>query len=615
MAFLKRLGRGESPDRGLRRTGVPTGRCRLVFRRLSLLGLLLLAGEALALKLDVRVQGLQGAEQANVLALLAIYRERNDTALDETRLRALHRLAPEQIRDALAPFGLYRVQVQDTLTPPANASGAWVATYRVDPGPPIAIAAVHYRVTGEGASNPAFPKQFPMKVGDVLLHSRYEQAKADLRFAASSEGYLDYALIKHQVLIDPVAYNAVIAVELDTGPRFYFGPVTFKQDLLNDGFLQRYVKFKPGDVYDPDVLLDLQARLLGTEYFEKVEIVPQRDPSGTGRMVPIEVIAERSRANRFRVGLGFATDIGPRLSFDWRRRYLNRWGHYFRNQLSLSPALSEWNFDYRIPIRDPLRDYWRINPNVTYYDNTTREGWIALLHVARSTVSGGGWRRDIGIDYRYEDFTIDDVETDAVNELVPSIAWAKTVTDDPVYTTRGYRLKYSVLGSLAGVVSPTSYLSANLDFKWIRAFAKRYRFLTRADLGATLAGSVDDLPASRRFYAGGDNSIRGWGYDALGPNDPVNDQTVGGRYLAVGSLELERRIVGDWSAAVFTDFGNAFDPQYQEQWEQSVGVGVRWRSPIGQVRLDLAFALTKDAEGERYGLPPARLHFVIGPDL
>ena len=108
---------------------------------------------------------------------------------------------------------------------------------------------------------------------------------------------------------------------------------------------------------------------------------------------------------------------------------------------------------------------------------------------------------------------------------------------------------------------------------------------------------MDDLPASRRFYAGGDNSIRGWGYDALGPNDPVNDQTVGGRYLAVGSLELEREIVGPWSVAVFTDFGNAFDPEYQKQWEQSVGLGVRWRSPIGQVRLDLAFALTKDAGG------------------
>ena len=208
------------------------------------------------------------------------------------------------------------------------------------------------------------------------------------------------------------------------------------------------------------------------------------------------------------------------------------------------------------------------------------------------------------------------METDAVNELVPYITWAKTVTDDPVYTKKGYRLKYYLLGTVGGVISPESYLSGGVDFKWIRSFFKDFRFISRLDLGATWANSVDDLPASRRFYAGGDNSIRGWGYDALGPNDPVTDETVGGRFLAVGSLELERRIKGPWSAAIFTDFGNALDPDYQQQYEQSVGLGLRWLSPIGQVRVDVAFALTKnDWWEERSGLPPARLHLIIGPDL
>jgi translocation and assembly module TamA len=332
-------------------------------------------------------------------------------------------------------------------------------------------------------------------------------------------------------------------------------------------------------------------------------------------VVPIEVVAQRNKANKFRLGAGFATDIGPRVSMDWRRRYLNEWGHNFRTLLSLSPGLSRFNFDYRIPIQNPRRDYLRINPDVTYYDNTTRKGWVALIHFGQSIVTPGGWRRDLGIDYRYEDYTINDVQSDAVNELVPNVSWAKTVADDPIYTSKGYRLKFSVLGSVKGVVSPTSYLSGTIDFKGIRRLASKYRLLVRSDLGATWAGSVDDLPASRRFYAGGDQSIRGWGYDALGPNDPVNDQTVGGRLLAVGSVELEREILGNWSAAVFTDFGNAFDPAYQAQFEQSVGLGVRWRSPIGQVRLDVAFALTKDEGPGTWGLPPARLHFVIGPDL
>ena len=577
------------------------------------LGLALIAAEALALKLEVAVQGLEGEQDANVRALLAIYAEREDPDMTVPRLLALHREAPEQIREALAPFGLYRVQVEDSLVEPSDPDGTWKATYRVDPGPPVRIGEVHYEVTGPGADNPAFPDEFPMKQGDVLRHSAYEKAKSDLRFTAASEGYLDFQFVRHQVLIDPVAYEAIVEMHLDTGPQYFLGDVRFRQDLLADDFLRRYVNFEPGQVYDPDLLLELQSRLLGTEYFADVEIVPLKDTEGGTTTVPIEVIAERNKANKYRVGLGFATDFGPRFSLDWRRRYWNRWGHKSRTQLSVSPGLSTWDFDYRIPIRNPMRDYVSIKPQVTYYDNATREGWIGTLQFARSIVTPGGWRRTIGIDYRYEDYTLNEDQSDTVNELVPYITWAKTVTDDPVYTKKGYRLKYALLGTMEGLISPASYLQGNVDFKWIRAFWKDYRFITRTNLGATWASSVDDLPASRRFYAGGDNSIRGWGYDVLGPNDPLTDENVGGRFLAVASLELERRVWGDWSAAVFTDFGNAIDPDYDQQYQQSAGLGVRWLSPIGQIRLDLAFALTKDDDDG--GLPPARLHFVIGPDL
>jgi translocation and assembly module TamA len=577
---------------------------------------MLVAGDALALKLQVTVEGLEGEQEKNVLALLAIYQERDEAEMVPARVEALHRLAPEQIRDALAPFGLYRVTVEDSLVVPATPDGTWVATYKVDPGPAVRIGEVHYEVTGPGADNPAFPKEFPLKVGDVLLHADYEKAKSDLRFAAASEGYLDYQLLRHRVLIDTVAYTAIVEMHLDTGPQYYLGDVRFRQDLLDDDFLRRYVGFEPGDVYDPDVLLDLQGRLLGTEYFESVEVVPLKDTDGGATTVPIEVIGERNKANKYRVGVGYTTDFGPRFSLDWRRRYWNRWGHKSRTQLSLSPGLSTWDLDYRIPIRNPMRDYLSIRPQVTYYDSSTRKGWFAVMQLAHSVVTPRKWRRTVGIDYRYEDYTINDVETDAVNELVPYITWAKTVTDDPVYTKKGYRLKYYLLGAVGGVISSESYLSGGVGFKWIRSFFKDFRFISRLDLGATWANSVDDLPASRRFYAGGDNSIRGWGYDALGPNDPVTDETVGGRFLSVGSLELERRIKGPWSAAIFTDFGNAFDPDYQQQYEQSVGLGLRWLSPIGQVRVDVAFALTKDDWWEeRSGLPPARLHLVIGPDL
>jgi translocation and assembly module TamA len=561
-----------------------------------------------ALSLDVRVEGVEGQEEKNVLALLAIYQEHKDKDLTLPRVLALHRRAPEQIRNALAPFGLYRVQVEDSLREVTDGSDRWVATYRIDPGDPVKIGAVDYRITGPGAEDPAFPKEFPMQPGDVLLHAQYDKARGEITAIASGQGYLDAELVRHVVLIDPVAYDARIEFHLDTGPRYYLGKVTFEQDLLADDYLQKFVGFEPGDIYDPDLLLALQGKLIGMEYYRNVEIVPLKDQAGPERRVPIRVVAERNKANKYRVGVGFATDLGPRFSLDYRRRYIGPRGHKLKAEIEIAPVNQSAVAEYRIPFRDPVADYVLIRPEFYAFDTASRQGTLFKLGVAQSILTRGGWRRNIGIDYRYEDSEVSGEERDTFNGLEPHASWSKVVADDPINTKNGYRLKLIVRGTARNVLSETSYLMSEASVKWIKTLGAGNRFISRADLGATWAADINDVPASRRFFAGGDNSIRGFGLDALGPRDPDTGRVVGGRFLAVGSLEYERSIKGPWGAAVFTDFGNAFDPTYSSDWEQSVGAGLRFATPIGPVRLDVAYALTKDPAG-------FRLHFGLGPDL
>ncbi|MCF7985119.1 MAG: autotransporter assembly complex protein TamA [Thiohalocapsa sp.] len=571
-------------------------------------GLLLAPALAGAVKLEVQVEGVEGDRQKNVLGLLGIYQEQKDPNLGVARLLALHRRAPDQIRDALAPFGLYRVEIQDELIEPEQEGGRWLARYRIDPGAPVKVARIDYELTGEGASNPAFPKSFPMQVGDVLLHSDYEKAKSKITSAASDEGYLNAQLTRHQVLIDMVAYEAIIEFHVDTGPRYYLGEVRFDQDLLADDYLQEFVTFKPGDVYDPGRLLNLQGRLIGMEYYENVEIKPLMDQAGPDRVIPIEVIAKRNKANKYRVGIGFATDVGPRLSLDYRRRYIGRYGHKLKAELEISQLTQSLIGEYRIPFRNPVQDYILIRPEIYAFDTASRQGTLFKVTAAHSVVTPGGWRRNIGIDYRYEDYEVSDQDSDTFNGLVPNISWSKIEADDPINTRNGFRLKYILQGTLENSLSETTWLSGSVGYKLIKSFGDDYRLITRTDLGVILAGDIQDVPASQRFFAGGDNSVRGWDLDVLGPDDPVTNKTVGGRYLAVGSLELERKIKGNWSGAVFTDFGNAFDPDYTAEWEQSAGLGIRYATPIGPVRVDVAYALTKDPGG-------FRLHVGLGPDL
>ncbi len=563
---------------------------------------------AAGVKLEVKVEGVEGEEQKNVLALLGISQEQADAELSVARMLALHRRAPDQIRDALAPFGLYRVEVEDSLAEPAAAGGKWVATYKISPGAPVKIGSIAYQVTGAGASNPAFPKQFPMKVGDVLLHSAYEKAKNQITSAASEEGYIDADLVLHRVLIDPVAYEAAVEFHIDTGPRYYLGKVQFKQDLLDDKYLRKFVRFKPGDVYDPNRLLALQGRLLGMEYYDSVEIVPLTEQAGSDNEIPIEVIAHRNKANKYRVGVGYGTDVGPRLLLEYHRRYIGRRGHKFKSEISVSEPLQSVVAEYRIPFRNPVKDYILIRPEYFAYDTSSRQGTTFKLTGAHSVVTSGGWRRNISLDYRYEDYEVADTDSDIFNGLVPNISWSKTNADDPLNTRNGYRLKYFLQGTAAGVLSQTSWLGGAVSYKKIKSFGEQFRFLGRADLGAIWASSLEDVPGSQRFFTGGDQSIRGWALDALGPEDPDTGQTVGGRYLAVGSLELERHIKGNWSASVYTDFGNAFDPSYTSEWEQSVGAGILYATPIGPVRLGVAYAMTKDPAG-------FRLIIGLGPDL
>lgn len=581
----------------------------IVIRRyLTLLGMLFAVTHASAsptLSLEVQVEGIEGDLRKNVLALLGIYQERSRENLLVSRIKRLHAAAPEQIGKALEPFGYYGVVVSSDLS---RAKGqdtvVWQATYKVEPGPALPVARVDYQLTGEGRHDDAFPAEFGLRVGDPVGHAAWEKAKAALVNIAAEQGYLDAEMQRSEVRVDLDAYEASVTVRFDTGPRYYFGPVRFDQDILDPEFLQRYVRFKPGDPYDYEQVLALQGDLLDAEYFKQVEMAPALDQA-EDRRVPLDVRAVPNKPNVYRFGAGFATDTGPRVSFDYTRRRIGTKGHRLVTGLSLSPTISRLGLDYVIPLSRPATDSLSFAPEIVYYDTASRQGNAYGFQLAHAKALQR-WRRVVGVEYIFEDFEIAD-DSSSGTELVPSVSWSQTVSDAPLDTKRGHTAKFTVRGSVEGLVSNVSYLQGALSGKLIRSFAGDFRFLARAEVGATLTETVLDMPGSRRFFAGGDNSVRGYRFDSLGPRDE-DDNVVGGRYLGVASLEVDRKVTGKWSVAAFYDLGNAFDPDLENEVAQAVGLGIRWRSPIGPVRVDLAYPLS-DTGDEQY------FHIVVGPEL
>ncbi len=551
----------------------------------------------------VEVEGVSGKEQENVLGFLSLEQQKDYPLLTEGLIDYLYGKAPEEIRQALRPFGYYKPEVQSNLT---RTDDKWIAHFDIKPGPPLKVTDMNLHVSGAGADDPEFEKllkNLPLNAGDIMDTRQYDATKQALQQLAMERGYLDAEFTRNAVRVDIQAYTANVILQFATGKRYHFGKVTFYQDILNNAFLDTFIPFKEGDPYNVNDLLRLQKALSDSGYYSRVEVRPRRDLASDS-LVPIQVVLAPRKPNHYTAGIGYGTDTGIRGSVGWERRRVNRNGHRLSVAASVSQVSNEETVNYVIPLRFLTGDQLvisgsRINENVDTGSNTTNR-----LSVTRSR-AWGDWHQTYGLNYQYEPFTIAGV-TRHSSLLMPAISWLRVRAGDRVYVTHGSLLKIDLRGAYNGLLSNTSFLQTEIDSKVIRQPLKKGRILLRAHVGATTVSDFDLLPRSLRFYAGGDNSIRGYGYQELGPTNAAGD-VIGGRNVAVGSVEYNYPIVGKWSAAVFFDAGNAFNG-FTLDIRRGTGIGVRWRSPVGLVRVDVAHGLDHPSR-------TIRLHAVLGPDL
>jgi translocation and assembly module TamA len=572
--------------------------------RHALLVLLMLVCAPLCGAAPVRVEivGLDATLEHNARAHLSLDSDAARADLPESNVRALHARAPEELRDALVPFGYYSPKIESSLS---EENGTWVARYTVDPGEPVLVSSVDTQISGDGADEPSLRsvlKTATVREGSTLRHDAYEQLKGALLAAALEHGYRDAQFTESRIEVDPEARAARIVLHLATGPRYRFGELTFEQSILRPEFLQRYVHFAPGDPYDAKKLLDLQYALYDSEYFSAVELIPGEVD---GDRVPITIKADpRTRRNTYRVGGGYETNTGPRIILGWANRRLNSLGHRAVIDTMVSEPEKDIEAQYVIPLADPARDSRIYAIHTGQDDRGDTTSTIAEL-IARDTRQLGAWQRQVYARLANERTDIGD-SAFTTTAIIPGMLWTRTRADDPILPKRGSFVMGDFHGSGPPFGADITYVHIRLDGRLVRPLGEQGRLVTRMTLGATSVDSVDQLPASERFFAGGDQSIRGFDLDSLGPIN-ADGLVVGGRYLLTGSFEYQHRVRGPWGAAVFLDGGYAFD-EWGDSLEYGAGVGVRYRTPLGMVRLDIAWPLSGNGSDWR-------LHFAFGPEL
>ncbi|NOR71553.1 MAG: BamA/TamA family outer membrane protein [Methylomarinum sp.] len=551
---------------------------------------------------EINIQGLTEELESNVRAFLSLAQENCQSA--DWRIKNLLSKANIEIAKALRALGYYQSKTVKQLT---FEDDCWQASFNITTGVAVRVSSLRVQVQGEAEQEPVFQKllsSLPIKQGDILNHALYERIKQDLRSLALEYGYLNNQLIKKSLRVNPEKKQAEIELILDSGPRHRFGKVTIDQNILNSDFVRRYVAINKDDYYSSKKLAKTYNALAGSIYFSSVEIRPQMDRIENNN-VPLHISLSPKKKHDFSFGLGFDTDIGPLGSFGYQNRRLNQKGHHLSLDLDVSPVLSSVETRYMIPFTQPRTDHVSIGLGYKLEQPDTFKSEEAKLSLQYQHLYQNGWKQIMFLDLSRETSTISDI-SQSTTFLVPGARWQYTKSNNALRPTQGYHLNFSLASAPETLISDASFVQAIAGGKLINSLPWSARFITRAKLGATLTSDFNHLPASYRFYAGGIETIRGYEYKKLGPVDDKGN-VIGGKMLTVVSAEYEQFISQSWGIAAFIDVGNAYNTNNMDI-KSGTGLGLRWVSPIGPIRLDFAVPLS-DSDSS------FQIHFAAGMQL
>ena len=576
--------------------------------RFGLAALVALAGcgIAAAASLNVAIDGIEGEMQQAARASLTLdeYSGRDVTA---AQIRSLLAGSDALIRKALEPFGYYNAQVTRELK---QEGDKFTARFHVTPGPPVVVQRSSVVVNGAASDSPLVERslrRFKPAVGETLDHSVYENSKDVVSSTLANEGYLKAQETVHRVEVTRGANSAEIKLAWDSGPRFRFGDVRFTGSQFNPGFLDRFVPWKKGDYYSPDKLLELQQRLVDADYFAIVTALPNL-AAAKGDTVPVDVTVTPAKRSVYTAGVYYSTDTGPGVKFGIARRWVNAEGHKLGFDVDYAQRLQSFATSYKIPLPGPNDKALNFGAAYRDIDTASTQSRTSRI-VANETQLWHGFNRTLGVQFLSGTFEIGKINVEHGSSTLTfgEATLTRKVADDLFFPQHGYSVAYGLRVGPKGLLTDTSFSQVTFDWKGIMGFRDRQRLLFRASLGAMLVDNFDKIPPELRFFAGGDRSIRGFDYQQIGAVDAVGN-VIGGTKLAIGSAEYERYFFRDWGAAVFVDGGDAFKGN-DFNLNVGVGVGVRWRSPVGVVRVDVAKPVKSELAHS------FRLHISLGPDL
>ncbi len=547
---------------------------------------------------EVRIEGVEDAGLLEILqasSQLVALADRPPATAIGLRRRAQDDI--ERLQTALRSEGYYDAEIAlDIETGEALAQ----VELSVTPGPRYRLAAYNVTYVGdttpEGAAQPALEdigiaRGMPARAPAVVA------AEQGLVEFLQELGHPFARVAERRTFIDRAQSEMTVELSIDAGPRATFGPLAFSGQVeVDDGYLHNIAEWPEGEVYDRRVVRDLQRRLGNTRLFSTVNAEPAAEIADDGTLPVTVTLVEREHRS-IGVAVAYSTDIGPSLELFWEHR--NLMGQNERLRLSATGSLIEQTGHaafqkpaFLRPDQDFLADLKGGLEDTEAYERLAVDALVALERPILEN-----WRVSAGFSFGYE---IIDEKAGNDDERkfqlfgLPLTATRDT-TNDPLDPTSGTRLQLSLtpytgvgdedLFFLTTIAGGSAYYAIDDDDRFVLA--------GRARVGSIVGEKAATLPASRRFFAGGGGSIRGYEYQLVGPLDD-DEKPFGGTSLLELGAEVRVRVSEEIGIVPFIDGGTVYDdpwPNGEETLRWAAGLGLRYFTGFGPVRLDVAFPL------------------------
>ncbi|EPD5571367.1 autotransporter assembly complex protein TamA [Vibrio parahaemolyticus] len=562
-----------------------------------IVGLLVVSQSAYA-DVSLKLKGIDGALEDNVKAYLSSIPEKDYS----TSLRFQARL-DQSITEALNALGYYHAKISYSIS-----EGNDELIVNIHKGLPVKIKVMDVVISGEAKEDEEFANliaKSPLKVGRILNQGEYDSLKSGIRNLALQRGYFngDFKLNKLEVI--PELNEANVRLHYDSGIRYHFGPVEITGSQIWENRVESMRSFEIAEPYLVSDVGEYNQNLSNTDWFSSVFVEPDLSKLEDGRELPIKVSLAPAAKNQIETGIGYSTDTGVRGTLKWKKPWVSARGHSFNTALSLSKPEQTITAGYKIPLDDVLREYYQLQFGLKHLDNRDTESLESNFAVERHWLTDGGWHKTVYVRHLYENFS-QGLQDDGVQFVLPGATFSRTRVRGGSMPMWGDKQSVTVEYGDPALLSETRVLRLLGRSSWIRGIGENHRGLFRLEGGANITEEFEKLSPSLRFFAGGDNNIRGYGYESISPVDESGALT-GAKYILSSTLEYQYRVYGNWWAATFYDIGDAFNDT--PEWKSGAGVGIRWASPVGPVSFDFAWGLDEKPNNE------FRIHFSLGPEL